>query len=403
MKKSKLLYGIGIITAIGLLIICFFVYTKDWNGEDKEVGVIENGVNDITKSEENIEMDKSESKIHWMEKPIEVYIPKNGGVWYPRVIKLRNGDMLCGFDTNEDGGRSVIKIVRSIDGGNTWTHEAIKGTDLSQYDCANANFYELDNGDIWLAYRANVLMDNQYYSSIRVNVSKDDGNTWNEHSLLVEESGEGGVYEPQFQEINGEIAIFYANDSLNVVKNKRQQNIEYKIWSNDNWSDTFIASNGQKTYSRDGMPVISTKVDGSYVMILESTSLYPSSEFIIQIKESKDGHDWETPLKNIYIPKGLGKKAGAPYIVTLEDGRFVVAFQTDEDATEHGDQVSKMKVMLSKDSKGEEFLETTEPFQTPDGYSSSWNCLYTESNMIYAFTSSNYPKGSILMNRGIVE
>ena len=354
----------------------------------------------ITNNENKIVQEK---KLLWLDQPIQVYEPRNGGVWYPRVIRLENGNILCAFDTNEDGARAVIKIVASIDLGYTWEETPVLATNLLHLDCANANFYLLENGHIWLAYRANTMIGDEYYSSIRINISEDNGLTWNEHSIVVEEKGEGGVYEPQFQLLNNKITVFYANDSLNVVKNKKQQNIEYKIWEENKWSETYVASSGRKTYSRDGMPVLAVKKDGSYLMVIESTSLLPNSEFIIQIKESKDGEDWSTPLRNIYIPRGIGKKAGAPYVVTMKDGTLVVSFQTDEDAGENGDRVSKMKVIVSKDVEGKEFAEPSQPFETPDGYTSSWNSLLVEGEFIYAFTSTNYPKASIQMNIGRME
>lgn len=362
----------------------------------------EDNLLEIEKSGEEEEVSMANPGIEWIEDVITVYTPDNGGVWYPRMYQLKDGTILCGFDTNEDGGRAVIKMVSSEDGGYTWSKDAIIGTSRPEYDCANANFIELPNGDIWLAYRANVTEGEDYYSSIRVNVSKDRGKTWEEHSVVAEEKGQGEVYEPQFQYIEEEIAIFYANDSLNAVKNNRQQNIEYKIWNGDSWSSKYIAVDGTKTNSRDGMPVLARLSNGSYGLVIESTTLHPSYEFIIQLKVSPDGHDWSGPLKNIYVPNKLSKKAGAPYIITLSDGRLLVSFQTDEDSTKNGDAFSKMKVMLSTDSSGSEFLSCTEPFDTPDGYCSSWNSLLSYKDSVLAVASTNYPKQSIILRRGEV-
>lgn len=347
--------------------------------------------------------EKPDTAVNWEEKTITVYKPYSGGVWYPRMYQLKNGTLICGFDTNEDGNRAVVKIVSSVDGGLTWSKEAVQGTNYPEYDCANANFIELDNGDIWLAYRANVMEGEEYYSSIRINVSKDGGKTWEPHSIAAEEKGVGGVYEPQLGYIEDKIAVFYANDSLNVVKNGRQQNIEFKIWEGTSWGDKIIASDGTKTFSRDGMPVWCKLEDGSYAMVIESTSLHPSYEFIIQMKTSPDGIDWSNKLKDIYIPTGLKKKAGAPYIVKLADGRIAVSFQTDEDDINTGDAFSKMKVMISKDKTGTEFLPSSEPFDTPQGYCSNWNSLLSYDNYLYAVTSTNYPDDSILLRRGTVK
>lgn len=393
--------------------------TMDINNGEKEMEKAENNKimnsddiqdNNIS-TEEDIEGDDnmsgtkeaSDTAIQWEEEAITVYKPYGGGVWYPRMYQLNNGTILCGFDTNEDGNRAVVKIVSSEDGGLTWSKEAIQGTNYPEYDCANANFIELDNGDIWLAYRANVMEGEEYYSSIRINVSKDSGKTWEPHSVVAEEKGEGGVYEPQLGYIEDKIAVFYANDSLNVVKNGRQQNIEFKLWEGNSWSEKIIASDGSKTFSRDGMPVWCRLEDGSYAMVIESTALHPSYEFIIQMKISTDGIDWDNKLKDIYIPKGLKKKAGAPYIVKLADGRIAVSFQTDEDDVNTGDAYSKMKVIISKDTTGTEFLKASSPFETPQGYLSNWNSLLSAKNYLYAVTSTNYPEDSILLRRGSLQ
>ncbi|HBI73793.1 MAG TPA: hypothetical protein DDY59_11470 [Lachnospiraceae bacterium] len=352
------------------------------------------------KAEGEEEMDTG---IQWDQEAITVYQPKKGGVWYPRMYQLKSRTILCGFDTNEDGGRAVVKCVASKDGGLTWSSDAVQVTDLPEYDCANTNFIELENGDIWAAYRANEWEGEEYYSSIRVNVSRDGGRTWGPHSIVTEEKGTGGVYEPHFGYLGEKIAVFYANDSLNAVSDNRQQNIEFKLWEGNTWSEKIIASDGTKTFSRDGMPVWCRLEDDSFCLVIESTSLAPSAEFIIQMKNSPDGLDWSEKLKNIYIPKGRGKKAGAPYIERLKDGRVAVSFQTDEDATENGDARSKMKVILSTDASASEFLPASVPFNTPDGYCSNWNALLSYEEYLFAVTSTNYPTTGILMKRGLVK
>ncbi len=408
MSKNKIR---GLLTLIVITASLCVACSDDNTNETNNVETTED-VEDV-KSEESMEAEPNtveteqveviNTSIEWSEEDILVYKPKDGGVWYPRLYRLKNGTILCGFDTNEDGGRAVIKIVSSTDGGLTWSENAIQGTNLPEYDCANANFIELENGDIWLAYRANVMEGDSYYSSIRVSVSKDGGATWEPHSIVVEEEGTGGVYEPQFGFIGDKIAVFYANDSLNVVRNNRQQNIEFNLWEGDKWSEKFIASDGTKTFSRDGMPVFSELQDGSYAMVIESTAYSPNSEFIIQMKTSPDGLDWSGELKDIYTPSEFKKKAGAPYIVTLADGRLAVSFQTDEDATENGDGVSVMKVMISTDATGTEFEPVSIPFDTPDGFCSNWNALLTYDDILIAATSTNYPDDCILINRGVIK
>lgn len=403
MKKRKIRMGISMLCVMALI---FTGCGEKGTGREQEKQ--QSSPTPEAAPEESLTKEGNEtamsSAIEWAEDEIIAYKPKSGGVWYPRMYELKKGQILCGFDTNEDGGRAVIKLVTSEDGGLTWSTTAVQATDYPEYDCANANFLELENGDIWVAYRANIMKEDSYYSSIRVNVSRDGGKTWAPHSTVAEEQGEGGVYEPQFGYIGDSIAVFYANDSLNAVRNNRQQNIEFKLWEGDKWGETRLASDGTKTFSRDGMPVWCRLEDGSYGLVIESTSLSPSYPFIIQMKTSPDGLDWSSDLKNIYVPGQFQKKAGAPYIVKLKDGRVAVSFQTDEDATQTGDEYSRMKVMISTDAAATEFLPCSVPFDTPDGYCSNWNSLlsYGDGEYLIAATSTNYPYGCVLLKRGLV-
>lgn len=337
--------------------------------------------------------------LYWEQEIIVVYEPEKGGVWYPRLYALQNGDLLCAFDTNEDGGRAEIKLLRSHDGGLTWGEKA-EGSGFPELDCANPAFIQLPDGALWLAYRANVQKGDDYYSSIRCNVSYDNGETWEFHSMVAEELGIGGVYEPHFGMIGDKVAVFYANDSRNAVNEHMEQNIEFKLWQDDGWSEKHIASDGRETHSRDGMPVWDRMADGGYALVIEATNV-AGHPFVIQMKTSPDGLDWQAENRNIYIPYMEGKKAGAPYVATLPDGRLAVAFQTDDEAAQTGDHASYMQVMVSTDEshQGETFSEPFIPFLMPEGRCANWNALYVYEGYLYALTSANYPRSGIYLRR----
>lgn len=341
--------------------------------------------------------------LYWEDDIITVYKPAKGGIWYPRVYELQNGELICGFDTNESSSNPQIKIVKSSDGGKTWSKQAIVVSQYPQYKCANVAFYQHDNGELWAAYRANQTINNELYSSIRVSKSTDNGQTWADHSLVAEEKGVGGIYEPIFIEIDGNIAIFYANDSRNAVSSGDHQNIEYRIWKDGKWSEKYIASNGNQTRSRDGMPAIEKLSNGNYLLAIESTALRSRYPFILQIKISPDGHDWKNRLKTIYTPSKNGRKAAAPFAVRLPDGRVAISFQTDEDMAQAGDKYSEMKIMISTDETCSEFSTPFKPFTTPEGYNSVWNGLGLYKNQyLLAVSSTNYPHPRVVLRRARV-
>ncbi len=332
----------------------------------------------------------AESPLVWEEKPRSIFL---GGGAYPRMYELADGTLLCGFDAALGGRNARIAISRSTDGGKSWSYPKV-GAEKAGYDCANANFIQLENGDILLAYRA-IKGGENIDAKLLCSVSHDNGKTWEFHSTIIETYGKGGVWEPHFIMIGDKVAVFYANDSESAMGNTGYQNIEFKLLEGDTWGEARIASNGNETKSRDGMPVVDRLSDGRYVMVVEANA-FPDYVFIVQMKFSPDGLDWSEPLKTIYVPskKGAGKKAGAPYICVLPGDVFIVSFQTDEDASGSGDGVSVMKVITSTDL-GETWSEPFAPFDIPDGKSAVWNGMYWVNGQLFALTSANHPMGGI--------
>lgn len=333
---------------------------------------------------------RADSPLSWQSQSYPLF--EWGGA-YPRMYQLQDGTLLCGFDASLGGPNARIAVIRSEDAGKTWS-APIVGAALEGYDCANANFIQLENGDILLAYRA-IKGGENIDAKILCSVSHDNGRSWKFHSTVVEEYGAGGVWEPHFIMIGGKAAVFYANDSHRAMKGSGYQNIEFKLLEADGWGETRIASDGNETRSRDGMPVVDRLSDGRYVMVVEANA-FPDYVFVVQIKFSPDGLDWSEPLKTIYTPsrKGKGKKAGAPYIVVLPGDVLVVSFQTDEDATNSGDNVCTMKIITSTDL-GKTWSEPFTPFPTPDGKCAIWNGMYWAHDRLYALTSANSPNSGI--------
>lgn len=335
-----------------------------------------------------------EEALLWEERAHPVY--QAGGA-YPRMYRLSNGTYLIGFDASLGGKNARIAVTKSTDGTKKWSAPVV-AAEKEGYDCANANFIELDNGDILLAYRA-IKGGEKIDAKILCSISHDGGETFEFHSTIVETYGRGGVWEPHFIRIGEKIAVFYANDSESAVGSTGFQNIEFKLLEENGWGETHIASYGNETKSRDGMPVVDKLSDGRYVMAIEANQ-FPDYVFVVQIKFSPDGIDWSDPLKTVYRPskKGAGKKAGAPYICVLPGDILVVSFQTDEDATENGDNRSTMKVIVSTDL-GKTWSKPFAPFYTPDGYCAIWNGMYYADDTLCALTSANFPMGGIYLRR----
>ena len=302
------------------------------------------------------------------------------GTWAPRVCTY--GEYLvAGYES--PGG---IMVCRSSNGGKSFS-PPVQASFFPELNCANVNFYR-DGDTLYLAYRA-TKNEGGLYTSLRVSVSDDGGESWRHHSTVCEyrdENGRGGVWEPYILRLNGELTCVYANDHPSRTD---RQNIEYRVFRDGAWKKITIISNGNRHDSRDGMPVLCTYGENGYVCVIESTAERAGGHpFVLKLFYSKDGVKWSDPV-TIYTPKTNGSKAAAPGIVLLPDGRFVISFQTDEDATVKGDATSVMKFIVSDGSAPWELDEDsfTEPeniFGTPDGEGSVWTGIFYADGLLYA-------------------
>ena len=316
-----------------------------------------------------------------------------GGGAYPRMCQLADGTLLCGFDAGMGGPDVAIVIARSENGGATWSAPVIAAAKPG-YDCANANLIQLESGEILLAYRAIGKGDNKD-AMILCSVSRDNGVTWEYHSEVIRVKQPGGVWEPHFIMIDGKVAVFYSNDAKLTMGGTGFQNIEFKLLEEDGWGKKRLASGGNITRSRDGMPVVDRLSDGRYVLVVEANAL-PDYVMVIRMKISPDGLDWSAPLRTICTPdlRGAGKKAAAPYVAVLPGDVLAVSYQTDDEATANGDGVSVMEVIVSRDM-GETWSEPFRPFAIPDGRCGVWNGLYLAGDTLFAMTSANFPQTGI--------
>lgn len=356
----------------------------------------------------------------------EEFVRVSTGGGYPRLYILSDGTWLCGYDTGK------IMVARSEDEGKNWSSAVIASVHNS-YTCANVAFYEFPNGDLLCAYRA---LGNGNYSNkreIQCTISKDKGETWEYHSTIednfevakelgyteqdaIDACNKGyyvGFYEPHFGIINDELTVMYADDFTTMLLNPRNnsqlnyetQFIISRTYNEDTntWENRKVIVDGTikkevsgiTEYSRDGMPVFDRLSDGTYVLVVEGTYRRSSSNgnnpFIILLSYSKDGINWSTP-KEIYVPKGSGSKASAPYVCVTSDDRIIVSFQTDEDCVRankgFGDSVSIMKTIISDGTPIEEidknsFSEAVNVFGLNPGNLASWNGMYMHEDRIY--------------------
>lgn len=350
----------------------------------------------------NVRANGERKPLVWDSNIEEVYAPENGGVWYPRMIELDNGDWLLSFDTNEDGEDVKAKLVRSSDQGQTWSGP-ITVIEEQGHDIANAQMLQLDNGDLWMAYRSVSQNEGMYHTELNVQVSNDNGENWNALSNGLIDTDEAytfnGVWEPHLGYIGDQVAVMYAHDGPSEVGTTGYQNILMKIWENDEWSEQIVVSDGVSHFSRDGMPVWLQMDTGEYIVVYEASNRR-DHPFIIKYETSADGLEWSDSRNTLYVPEGEGKKAGAPYIEMLENGTLIAGLQTDEDSVNTGDPYTSMKTLTSLDN-GISWNYQHHTFPVPYDFESNWNSMMSShANQLIAVTSSSYPRTGIYIRRG---
>ncbi len=347
---------------------------------------------------------------------------------YGRIIKLSDGsyfftsDLATSIASSLEGLKKTKALakndfIRDQNGNNT--ENAIQ--------LANAQPIEYGNGKIAIFYRAGGTYGTSYkYSSIRARISSDNGKTFGEPQILLENitktadvTETQGLYEPfPVLKDDGNIELFISCDITSTVNGNEpliatddMQNIIRLPISVSN--DTFTAGNaviidnlkGTRDYARPGMTTISKLNDGSYIMAMERTNnLDPNTTkigFTICISYSKDLVDWTTP-KEIIKPEITNEfitsnndyyHCQAPQIGVLNNGKIAVSYMSNEnfqgDNYVSGNSLfRKCEVSISEKEVKYGDLPVMIEQDNSFGYGSNIGCqypgLYVEGNTAYA-------------------
>lgn len=228
-----------------------------------------------------------------------------------------------GYKKDPQGGLR-LEIATSKDNGQTWrTISRLKdpGRDLD-----NGQLIRLNNGHILLACRSV-----RWHSSYRLPVyeSDDEGKSWKRLSVIDQNEGpdgslgnpDKGIYEPHFILLeNNQLAVFYANEKHVTETPSYSQVISEKISSDQGktWGpEIFVAHDPNNKDARPGMPVCTKMKNGDYMVVYEVCGTKGCN---IYQKSSTNAIDW-----TVGIGKAVPDQTGAPFILSLTDGRLVVS------------------------------------------------------------------------------
>lgn len=265
---------------------------------------------------------------------------KAGG--YPRIISLKNGEIFMTYSSKSaistDNGVNFTNPLTAV----TTTADPVEGENLKK---GNLTPIELPNGNVAVFYRA-IADGKNYYSSIRYKIYNVNSKTYGEEKIFLEnynpKNDTTGLWEPTpYFTASGELYVYVSVDisgsaayngidsNNDLVCTGGYQNIVAVKCSVNGDEITVngrqIVISGVNRNSRDGMNVITKLSDGSYAMVFEGTV---NKNYRVFICYSKDLLNFTTPQQVFY---NASYASGAPYIVTLPDGRIAVSYFTDED------------------------------------------------------------------------
>ena len=361
------------------------------------------------------------------EKDVISVVPEGG---YARICALSDGRLILAYGSKRSGETySRIRAVFSSDKGKTWS-EPVLVTDGVDEDlvCANGIPYQLADGTILVGYRANdpdssakTPPGGAYHSSIRVMQSKDGGKTWTRHSIVWDLYETNityksyGVWEPHFGILNGELACFFAIGKSVYGYNHIINSVDIFVYRNGEWVRADYTSDDNRIVPKikNGMPVWQPIAEGGYILALETTqnqSRPYANVLTIKLLTSKDGKEWLNQC-DVYIPHKVWYRSGAPYVVQLPDGRFVVSYMTDEDLPKPMKQTGSetgMRIKLSVSKPGKTAYDLSSPndfdgpfdvFGLPEGATSTYAGMYIDDEYLYVCAHADYPTKGIILRR----
>jgi hypothetical protein len=246
--------------------------------------------------------------------------------YYPRVAALGDGTLLAGYD-HTVGSQNAIGVVRSTNGGASWSAgtEAVLAP-LSD-DLANAFPLQIADGTVLMACRHNSPSAGIY--RIEVHASQDLGATWQLRSTPA--TGSVGLWEPLlFQLPDGTVQVYYASEE-GIAPDQRIQ-MRASADGGMTWGGPVTVA--RKAGSRDGMPGVVRLPDGTLLAVFEASDLAPYRFVIRAVRSTDDGRTWSASRQLVHAPANPVSArwaAGAPSVVRCRDGSLLVSFQADDD------------------------------------------------------------------------
>lgn len=246
-------------------------------------------------------------------------VEKNAG--WGRMVPLSDGRWLAVTTRFNTGSPTTLTLSVSDDEARSWKQLSSVSEPGRKID--NGELLVLPDGRILLAMRS--LVDRSSYR-LHLYDSDDDARSWRFLSTIAANEApagrdDRGVWEPVLTVLDdGTLSVVYADETradespaYNQVVSQRLSRDGGRTWG----PVATIASEPGGGKLRPGMPVMSRRPQGGYLMVLETCGDDPQCP--VSFKVSADGRNW---------PAGLGtpladQKCG-PHVMTTRDGTMFV-------------------------------------------------------------------------------
>jgi len=318
----------------------------------------------------------SPAHIEWDRQTLTLVAPGGG---YARMIRLRNGDILCGCSR-----QGKIYVRTSRDNGKTWADEALV-CDSPFGAATNAELLQLQNGWILLSYNERPN-DGVHPYAIKTCLSRDNGRAWSAPALVYEAGAEprSGCWEPAAIQLpTGEIQIFFANEFPRPGSKQQEISMMRSLDNAATWSAPIAVS--FRPGHRDGMPAPLLLRDGKGIVIAIEDNGLVRGPFKPSIVWTSLADNWDLPAADGASPRRWGAldpplpadwHAAAPYIRQMPSGETVLSFQIDHDAK--GAKHELFMAVCVGDPEAKRFGGMTYPFDLPSEQAGQWNSLFVK-------------------------
>ncbi len=251
-----------------------------------------------------------------------------------RLARLPDGRWLAVTTRYPGGETTTLQLSVSSDNARTWKPLSRVAEPKRKLD--NGELFVLPDGRVMLAMRS--LIDGVSYR-LNVYASDDQGASWSFLSTITRNENpagrkDRGVWEPVFTRLDdGTLSVVYADEtradetpSFNQVVSQQLSKDGGRTWS----PAVTIASQTGGGKLRPGMPVMTRRPDGGFLMVLETCGDDPQCP--VSYKTSADGRSW---------PAGLGTPMAdqrcGPHVMSTTGGTmFVTSCFNEVSASEDG-------------------------------------------------------------------